>query len=83
MRVNSEKRLRGTPRYGEATDVEVVLNFHIPVRVSPRLPGTPPVICSSPDRRTPRWASAGALRHALSDAKDDETITLAVAGMNR
>ena len=81
--MNSEKRLRGTPRYGEAANVEVVLNFHIPVRVSPRLPGTPPVICSSPDRRTPRWASAGALRHALSDAKDDETITLAVAGMNR
>jgi len=38
--MNSEKRLRGTPRCGEAADVEVVLNFHVPVRVSPRLPGT-------------------------------------------
>jgi hypothetical protein len=81
--MNSEKRLRGTPRCGEAADVEVVLNFHIPVRVSPRLPGTPPVICSSPDRRTPRWASGGALCHALSDANDDDTITPAVAVMNR
>ena len=62
---------------------EVVLNFHIPVRVSLRLPGTPPFICSSPNRRTPRWASAGALRHALSDANDDDTITFAVAGTNR
>ena len=41
MRMNSEKRLRGAPRCGEAADVrEVVLSYHIPVRVSPRLPCT-------------------------------------------
>jgi hypothetical protein len=76
--MNSEKRLRGTPRCGEAAEVgEVVLNFHIPVRVSPRLPGTPPVMCFSPDRRVDERLAA------LAGAADDDTSTFAVAGTNR